>query len=72
MATGKKYDYRITELEGTWRAELTRRASARKTVVSKAQEGFTSEAEATAWAETELKALLANVRARQLAKKERS
>lgn len=71
MATGKKFDYRITEAEGTWRAELTRRASARKTVVSKAQDGFTSEAEATTWAEAELKTLLGNVHSRQQAKKER-
>ncbi|WP_339617329.1 DUF3622 domain-containing protein [uncultured Gilvimarinus sp.] len=69
MATGKKFDYQITEVDGTWRAELTRRASARKTVISKTQEGFNTEAEAVTWAETELKALLANVRARQEAKK---
>ncbi|MDO3387356.1 DUF3622 domain-containing protein [Gilvimarinus sp. SDUM040013] len=69
MTTGKKYDYRIIESAGTWRAELTRRATARKTVVSKAQGGFATEADATAWAETELKALLANVHARQQAKK---
>ncbi|HEY7884591.1 MAG TPA: DUF3622 domain-containing protein [Cellvibrionaceae bacterium] len=69
MATVKKYDYLISESNGTWRAELTRRASSSKTIVSKAQEGFASEAEASQWAETELKALLANVRARQDAKK---
>lgn len=69
MATGKKFDYRVTQAEGSWRAELTRRATARKTVVSKAQDGFSTEAEATTWAETELKALLANVHARQAAKK---
>lgn len=68
MSTDKKFNYRITEKDGSWRAELTRRATARKTVVSKAQDGFASEAEATAWAEVELKALLANVRARQKSK----
>ncbi|MDO3381071.1 DUF3622 domain-containing protein [Gilvimarinus algae] len=69
MATGKKYDYRIIESNGRWRAELTRRATARKTLVSKAQDGFASEEEASVWAQAELKALLANVRARQDAKK---
>ncbi|MBU2886651.1 DUF3622 domain-containing protein [Gilvimarinus agarilyticus] len=68
MSNGKKYDFRVIENNGAWRAELTRRATARKTVVSKAQDGFSSEAEAKIWAEAELKALLANVRARQQTK----
>ncbi|WP_049722961.1 DUF3622 domain-containing protein [Gilvimarinus polysaccharolyticus] len=71
MATGKKFDFRVIEQEGTWRAELTRRASARKTVISKAQDGFATEAQATTWAEAELKDLLATVHARLQAKKER-
>ena len=68
MATGKKFDYRISESDGNWRAEITRRASARKIVTSKAQDGFASEAEATQWTEAELKIILDNVRARQSAK----
>ncbi|WP_041522012.1 DUF3622 domain-containing protein [Gilvimarinus agarilyticus] len=68
MATGKKFDYRVTEVDGAWRAELTRRATARKTLVSKSQDGFATQADATTWAEAELKTLLANVRARQEAK----
>ena len=70
MATGKKFDYRVSESNGSWSAEITRRASARKTVTTKVQDGFASEAEAKQWAESELKAILENVRARQEAKKQ--
>ncbi|UTF61628.1 DUF3622 domain-containing protein [Gilvimarinus sp. DA14] len=69
MATGKKFDYRVSESNGNWSAEITRRASARNTVTTKAQDGFASEAEAVQWAENELKTIIENVRARQDAKR---
>jgi hypothetical protein len=50
-----------TEESGSWKAEIVRRASAKKSVVSKVKDGFTSESEATQWAEEELKVLLKNV-----------
>lgn len=54
MATNKKYDIVLVEDGSTWTAQITRRASARKTVISKAQEGFASQEEAAAWGEAQL------------------
>lgn len=59
MAISKKYDYRTTQQKDTWNAEITRRASAKKIIVSKKQDGFKTEAEATEWAEKELIAFTA-------------
>jgi len=64
MAASKKYESRVIESvveEGAakeWSAEIVRRATATKTVVSKAQGGFASEAEAQVWAERELAVFL--------------
>lgn len=57
MAKGK-YTYRIQQSGESWVAEITRRASARKTVVSKRQDGFATESEAEQWAKQELAAFL--------------
>ncbi len=56
----KKYESLISQTETSWKAEIVRRVSARKTKVSKFQDGFASESEAKAWAETELAQFLAN------------
>lgn len=61
MTQTKKYDFRVVEDKTTWTGQITRRQSARKTVVSKTQKGFTTEAEAIAWGETELKSFLENL-----------
>lgn len=58
MAKGKKYDYRVVENKGTWSAEIIRRASSKKTVVSKSQDGFATESEAQTWGKDELKLFL--------------
>ncbi|SHH93289.1 DUF3622 domain-containing protein [Ferrimonas marina] len=58
MAQSKKYDYRVNEKGGVWSAAILRKVTARRTVVSKKQGKFASEAEAVAWAENELKAFL--------------
>ncbi len=58
MAKGKKYDYRVVQDNASWTAEIVRRVSSRQSVVSKNQTGFSSEAEAAAWGETELKSFL--------------
>jgi len=60
MSKGKKYDYRITEANGHWTAEIVRRASSKKTVISKSQDGFSSESDAQAWGQNELKSFLHN------------
>jgi len=54
MAISKKYDYRTSQQKDTWIAEIIRRASSKKTIVSKKQDGFKTEAEANEWAEKEL------------------
>lgn len=60
MEKGKKYDYRVEAEEGGWKAEIIRRATSKKTVVSKSQGGFASEAEAEAWGQSELKLFMIN------------
>jgi len=58
MTTNKKYDYRVTQGKTGWTAEIIRRVTSKKTNVSKSQDGFSTEAEARAWGETELKSFL--------------
>ncbi|MDX2321735.1 MAG: DUF3622 domain-containing protein [Moritella sp.] len=60
MAKGKKYDFNLVLADGSWTAEIVRKITSKKTVVSKSQAGFASEAEAQVWAETELKGFLQN------------
>lgn len=54
MTTNKKYDYRITQKETGWVSEITRRVTAKKTMVSKSRSDFATEADARAWCEKEL------------------
>ncbi|MCP3907662.1 MAG: DUF3622 domain-containing protein [Oceanicoccus sp.] len=58
MSKDKKFSYQVQEEEGTWKADIIRKVSARKTTVSKTQSGFASEQEATAWADAELQAFM--------------
>ncbi len=58
MTQTKKFDCRIVQDNDVWAAEITRRMTARKTIVSKRKTGFATEAEATAWGEKELKSFL--------------
>ncbi|WP_432473627.1 DUF3622 domain-containing protein [Amphritea sp. HPY] len=55
MAKGKKYDYRVVQNGTSWTTEIVRQITSKKTLVSKSQDGFTSEDDAKAWGETELK-----------------
>lgn len=61
MSKGKKYDHRVVQEQSGWAAEIVRRASARKTVVSKRQDGFATESEAEAWGQGELKVFSQNL-----------
>jgi len=45
-----KYSFDVRQVESEWVADIVRRVSARKTLVSKQQVGFSSESEALAWA----------------------
>ena len=58
MTQSKKYDYRVVQDNTCWSVEIIRRVTAKKTVVSKSQGGFASEAEAQEWGKTEKEAFL--------------
>ncbi|MFO7602381.1 MAG: DUF3622 domain-containing protein [Gammaproteobacteria bacterium] len=64
MTTAKKFDLRITRGDAGWDAEIIRRATSRKFIVSKSRTGFSTEAEAQAWGEETLKGFLHNLAAR--------
>lgn len=55
MSQVKKYSLRVVQDQESWTAEIIRRISSKKTVVSKREGGFATEAEAHEWATTEVK-----------------
>jgi len=57
MKTSKQYEIRIKPDDTGWVAELIRRVTTKKTVVTKSQGGFASESDAQAWGQGEVKAL---------------
>lgn len=64
MANSKKYSFQIKQDRTSWSTKIIRRVSSQKTVVSKRQGGFSSEAEAQAWGEKEIVLFLENLSAR--------
>ncbi|WP_415888463.1 DUF3622 domain-containing protein [Neptuniibacter sp. SY11_33] len=71
MAKGKKYDFQLVAEGETWSAKILRQASARKTVVSKQQDGFATEDEAKTWAEAQLQKFLEQQQERNKRKAEK-
>ncbi len=70
MTQAKKYEIRVVQNDSKWSAEIVRRVTSKKTTVSKAQDGFASEAEAKTWGDTELKVFLKKLKERnQVSKK---
>jgi len=61
MAKGNKYDVRVVKNDTVWSAEIVRRASKKKIVVSKSQGGFSSEEQAQIWAQKELMTFVENL-----------
>jgi hypothetical protein len=61
MAKGKKYEYRLVQDNTSWTVEIVRRITSKKTVISKSQDGFTSESDAQEWGQKELKSFLQNL-----------
>lgn len=61
MATSKKYDYRVVSDGTDWTVEIIRRVTSKKTVITKAENGFSSESEAQSWGEKEVKIFLNNL-----------
>ena len=62
MTKTKKYDYRAVQDASEWTAEIIRRVTSTKVVVSKSQSGFSSESEALKWGNDELKTFLLNLK----------
>jgi hypothetical protein len=66
----KKFQYQVTQDNDSWKAEIIRRVSSKKTTVSKQQSGFSSEEEAKDWAETELAQFLKQLSAKNKSRAE--
>ncbi len=60
MSDNKKFTVKVTEKKNGWAAEIVRQVTSRKTVVSKREMGFETEAQAQAWAEKELVGFIEN------------
>ena len=54
MPKNQKYSYTVEAQQDSWEATILRQASYKTTVVSKQQQGFASEEEATQWAQETL------------------
>lgn len=52
--SSKKYQSEILSNGNTWSARITRQVTSRKSIVSKEQDGFSNEADAQSWVETNL------------------
>ncbi|GLS91606.1 hypothetical protein GCM10007916_26750 [Psychromonas marina] len=71
MSQQNKFDFRVTQIDEQWDAEITRRVSARRTSVSKRKKGFATEALATEWAKEALAGFLENQQQSNKRKSER-
>ena len=58
MTKSKKYDYCLRPDDEGWRVEIVRKVTAKKTIVSKRQSGFATEAEAIEWGKNEVSVFL--------------
>ena len=54
MSKNRKYDSKIEPSGTTWKAQIIRHITSKKTVVSKQQDGFSDQASAQQWAEQQL------------------
>ena len=61
MANSKKYDYRVVQDNTCWTAEIVRRVTSKKSVISKSQGEFKVESDAQEWGQKELKSFLQNL-----------
>lgn len=52
--SSKKYQSEVLQEGDTWTARITRQVTSRKSIVSKQQQDFSSEADAQTWVETNL------------------
>ena len=61
MTKGKKYDYQVTQNNTYWTTKIIRQVTSTKTIVSKRQDGFSTESDAQAWGQSEIKIFLQNL-----------
>lgn len=71
MAQNKKYDYQVIQDNATWTTKIIRQVTSKKTIVSKRQDGFTTESEAQAWGEEEIKLFLQHLNERNKRRSQR-
>ena len=69
MTQSKKYTYRVVQDDTGWTTEIIRRASSKKSIVTKKQGGFATESAAQEWGQTEVKAFLKNLNVREMEKR---
>jgi len=60
MTQSKKYDCRVVQGDTGWVAEIVRRVTSKKTIITKSKDGFSTEAEAQDWGQKEVKTFLKN------------
>ena len=61
MKQSKKFAYHIIKEDSSWSVEIIRRVTAKKTRVSKRENGFSSEEEAEKWGKSEVETFLKNL-----------
>ena len=71
MTTTKRYDFRVLQKGELWSAEVIRRASSEKVVVSTSKDGFATETEAQTWAVAEIALLLKKYKEKDRARSEK-
>ncbi|MEE9493498.1 MAG: DUF3622 domain-containing protein [Gammaproteobacteria bacterium] len=62
MSKSKKYNCRVVQNGAEWTAEIIRLKTSKETIVSKSKGGFSSEAEAQIWGQTELQPFLKSLK----------
>jgi len=69
MTKSKQYDIRVSQDNTGWTAEVIRRVTSKKTIVSKRQDGFATESDAHDWGQGEVKLFLRNLNLNKLNKR---
>ena len=69
MKQSKKYTCRVVQNNTGWTAEILRRVSSKKTIVTKSQGGFASESDAQEWGQAEVMAFLKKLNVSELNKR---
>ena len=66
MTKGKKYDYQVSQNNTYWSTKIVRQVTSKKTIVSKCQDGFSTESDAQAWGQSEIKIFLQKLKERNI------